>query len=180
MKLTWAKAAWILAATMLGLVLLSSLPGRPILNTSPSEPYGLYWVSFFPNRIPNLHRGELVLFHYRAPAWAKGRYDPNGSRFLKEVGAIPGEWLFTKGGAQWSCPTDHFVTTGCEKLGVVLHKDPKGRLMHWPVWNGYRIPPNHYYMRSILVPISYDSRYYGLVSDSQLIGKLTPLLTFGK
>jgi type IV secretory pathway protease TraF len=179
-KLTWSKAVWILGASLLGIALLSSLPGRPIVNTSPSEPYGLYWVTFFPDHTPTLHLGELVLFHYRAPAWAKGRYDPNGSRFLKQVGALPGSWLFTRGMAQWSCPSDHFTRTVCEKLGTMLRKDPKGRLMHWPVWNGYRIPDGYYYMRAVYVPTSYDSRYYGLVSDSQLIGKLTPLFTFGK
>ena len=158
---------------------LHCLPWRPIINTSPSEPYGLYGASLFSSAPPALHEGELVLFHYIAPSWAMGRYEPTGSRFIKQVGAAAGDWLFTKDLAQWSCPSDHFDKADCVKLGVMLRKDPKGRPMHWPIWKGYRIPQGAYYMEADLVPISYDSRYYGLVYENQLIGKLTPLFTFG-
>lgn len=180
MSLSWGRATGIVVGAVLVGWACTLLPGRPIVNTSPSEPYGLYWVSFFPKKIPPLRLGERVLFHYRAPRWALGRYEATGAKFLKQIGAIPGEWLFTKGLAQWACPTDSFQLARCTKLGVIMRKDPKGRPMHWPVWKGYRIPPGEYYMQATYVPISYDSRYYGLVQNSQLIGRLTPLYLFGR
>ncbi len=178
-KLTWGGSAILLGALALGAIGLAHLPFRPIINITPSEPYGLYDVTLF-NRAapPNLHLGEMVLFQYIAPSWAIGRYDPEGAQFLKKVGAVPGEYLFTRKLQQWVCPTDTFGK-GCQVLGQMMVKDPKGRPMHWPVWNGYRIPAGRYYMQSTLVTISYDSRYYGLVSKYQLIGHLHPLLTFG-
>lgn len=179
-RLTWKAAFALTGIAAAGIVGLAHLPFRPILNTSSSEPYGLYVVSLFHRQDPPvLHLGERVLFHYIAPKWALGRYYATGTRFLKQVGAVPGEWLFTRKGDQWVCLTDHFGRT-CHVLGRMLLKDPKGRVMHWPRWNGYQIPKGEYYMQATYVPISYDSRYYGLVSEYQLIGRLTPVFTFGR
>ncbi len=178
-KLTWPQAGAILLAATVACIGLHSLPVRPLVNLTTSEPRGLYWVSLFGEHPPTLRLHELVAFHYLSPPWAKGRYYRSGAQFLKEVGAMPGTWLFTKGLHQYACSSDRLDAT-CRSLGTMLPKDPKGRLMHWPKWHGYQIPPGEYYMQATLVPTSYDSRYYGLVSVAQLIGSARPIWTFGK
>jgi len=178
-NLTWKKTAGIVVGAVAIVVLLHSQPYRPIFNTSPSEPEGLYLLKHFGSHLPKVHLGELILFHYRAPAWAKGRYYHNGARFLKNIGAVPGEWLFTRGLHQEVCPTDHFSRKTCHVLGTMLTHDNKGRPLYWPHWSGYRIPAGKYYMQATYVYDSYDSRYYGLVNQSRFIGKLTPIFTWG-
>ncbi|MHB1666124.1 S26 family signal peptidase [Thiomonas sp.] len=178
-RLTWGRALGLIIAAWAVVVLIGSQPFRPLVNTSASEPLGLYLVHRFGSHPPALRPGELVSFHYRAPAWAKGRYYRTGARFLKRVGAVPGAWLFTRGRQQFACPDDQFDAQ-CRTLGTMLATDPKGRPMRWPHWNGYRISAGEYYMQATLVSTSYDSRYYGLVQASQLIGAAAPVWTWGK
>lgn len=67
-------------------VLLTQLPWRFMVNTTASEPYGLYLVHAVSGR--HYQVGDLVAFHYSAPKWAEHRYYPNGAVFFKRVGAV--------------------------------------------------------------------------------------------
>lgn len=130
------------------------------LITSQSEISGIYLLKPLPDKI---QKNDLIVFYLPHLSWLQERhYVRPQTELIKHVGAVPGEYLFTRGQMIYSCSTNK-LNDGCHVLGECLKKDSKGRPLSCQQWNADRIPENNYYMQSIRDSKSLDSRYYGLI-----------------
>ncbi|MCT7667357.1 conjugative transfer signal peptidase TraF [Shinella kummerowiae] len=144
------------------------------LNLTPSEPLGLW-------RIEELQRpvaiGDLVFLcppttAVFAEAWRRG-YLRRGlcaggfAPLIKTVAALAGQRVEI---------TDHVLIDGRPvPASSVLGRDGEGRVLV-PDPGGV-VPPHHLFLHSSFAS-SYDSRYFGSVPDSGLLGLARPVFTF--
>ena len=144
------------------------------LNLTPSEPLGLC-------RIEKLNRpvkaGDLVFICLPATApfeearrrgYLRRGLCPGGlAPLIKTVAGLPGEHVEI---------IDHVVIDGRSLAASVVRKtDGEGRTI--TPYPGGIVPPRHLYLHSSFAS-SYDSRYFGPVPDSGLLGLARPILTF--
>lgn len=129
-----------------------------LLNTTPSEPPGLYVRSAAPPAV-----GQLVVFH--APAEAK-RYINSAipslrhGTVLKAVAAGEGDRVCTTSG--------RLVINGRDRAAIA-QTDHQGRTL--PHWVACRVlAPEELFVFSDRVANSFDSRYFGPVRRDQLVG----------
>jgi len=144
------------------------------LNLTPSEPLGLW-------RIEPLRRDSIVgdlVFICPPPtpqfqkAWQRG-YLRRGlctggfAPLIKTVAAVPGQSI-TIGD---TVRIDGAVLSASR----VSKSDGQGR----PIipYSGGMVPPGHVFLHSSFAS-SYDSRYFGPIPISGLLGLATPILTF--
>ena len=155
-----------LLIALVGAILAASLftPKRPLLiwNASPSVPVGLYRIEAGP-----IHRGDLVLV--RPPpevaqlAHRRG-YLPKSAYLIKIVVAVGGGRV---------CRFADRIFVGGVLVARARVRDRRGRSM--PSWWGCRqlgagdlfllAPDTH----------SFDSRYFGIVPEAQVVGRAAPL-----
>lgn len=144
------------------------------LNLTPSEPLGLW-------RIVALQRpvevGDLVFIcppatasfeEARRRGYVRRGLCPSGfAPLIKTVAALPGQHVET--GAN--------VTVDGRPLpsSIVLASDGEGRPIT-PFKTGI-VPPKNLFLHSSFAS-SYDSRYFGPLPDSGLLGLARPVLTF--
>jgi conjugative transfer signal peptidase TraF len=144
------------------------------LNLTPSEPLGLW-------RIEELQRpvaiGDLVFLcppatAVFAEAWRRG-YLRRGlcaggfAPLIKTVAAVPGQQVQI---------TDHVLIDGRSVPASSVHgRDGEGRMLS-PDPGGV-VPPHYLFLHSSFAS-SYDSRYFGPVPDSGLLGLARPVFTF--
>lgn len=141
-------------------------PPRPQLvwNASASTPIGLYRID---DHAPAI--GDLVAV---APppalaAWlARRDYLPAGTPLLKQVAALPGA-LVCRSGAE--------IFVGGRRAAVARMADRKGREL--PRWTGCRTLRGGEIFLLNPAPDSLDSRYFGPLPASRLIGRARPILT---
>ncbi|MFZ5862396.1 MAG: signal peptidase I [Nitrospirota bacterium] len=127
------------------------------INPTASQPYRVFVV---------LHgrsfgRDDLVAFRFGG-----SRYYPEGTLFVKVVKGLPGDRLEIR--------EDRTVWLDGVRLDSVRATDSKGRTVEPFRFEGV-IPEDTYFLYSP-APNSYDSRYYGLIAKSQIIGRVVPLL----
>ncbi len=162
------------AAVVMSALAAAALAGGYRLNLTPSEPLGLW-------RIEELHRsvviGDLVFLcppttAVFAEAWRRG-YLRRGlcvggfAPLIKTVAALPGQKVEI---------TDHVLIDGRSvAASSVRARDGEGRALS-PDPGGV-IPPHHLFLHSSFAS-SYDSRYFGPVPDSSLLGLARPVFTF--
>lgn len=147
---------------------VAALPSPLVLyNPSPSIPKGYY---LRDNRTPA--KGEIIAFHVPvggqeyARAWLD--YLIRGS-VIKPIVATAGDMV---------CTTGKSVKAGLwingARLGPIVERDKFGRLL--PHWNGCRkLSEGEFFVFSDRIPNSYDSRYYGPVRATDIIGTFRPL-----
>ena len=115
-----------------------------------------------------IHRGDVVVF--KAPAAVVNDCGDNVTDLVKRVIGLPGDHITSKGNAIY---VDGKVITQSW-----AHNEPLGR----PIVN-VKVPPNDYFMIGDNQPASCDSRYWGYVPRSSIIGKaflrIWPLGRFG-
>lgn len=144
------------------------------LNLTPSEPLGLW-------RIEELQRpvaiGDLVILcppttAVFAEAWRRG-YLRRGlcarglAPLIKTVAALPGQRVeFTDHVLIDGRPLPAWWVRGRDGEGRALTSDP-----------GSVVSPHHLFLHSSFAS-SYDSRYFGAVPDSGLLGLAQPVITF--
>jgi conjugative transfer signal peptidase TraF len=152
------------------LMLASTLAqARPLLvyNATPSAPIGFYRVS----AARGLRVGDLVIF--RAPPrfaalLAERGYLPLGVPLLKGIAAVAGDRV---------CERDGHVVIAGTPVAKALPVDGKGRPM--PIWQGCRtLAAGEFFAMLVRNPASLDSRYFGPVATSLIIGKAVPWWTF--
>lgn len=169
-------AIMLLSTSMVAIagLITAAVVGGYRLNLTPSEPLGLW-------RIEKLNRpieaGDLVficspptapfeearLRGYLRRGLCAGGFAP----LIKTVAALPGQHVKI---------TDHVVIDGRSLAASVVRKtDGEGRAV--TQYPGGMVPPRHLYLHSYFVS-SYDSRYFGPVPDSGLLGLARPILTF--
>jgi len=162
-------AATIAAAGFFGgsfAVLAWQPPGLHLLwNASESAPVGLYRVE----QDADIRIGDLVAI--RPPAdignfLARRHYLPAGLPLLKRVTALPGARV---------CRSGVFVTIDGAGVARALPRDRAGRPL--PVWHGCRIVGAQQVFLINAPPQSLDSRYFGPLPTSGLIGTARPIIT---
>jgi conjugative transfer signal peptidase TraF len=152
-----------IALALAGCAALAALATNPLhplvlLNTTPSEPPGLYAAMPAPIRV-----GAIVAF--KAPAAAFPYADLrlgylHRTPMLKAVAAGPGDRV--------CAATGRLVINGQDRAPIVA-KDREGRAL--PRWNGCRrLGPDELFVFSARVPNSFDSRYFGPVAKDAVVG----------
>lgn len=156
-----------------GLITAATVGGYR-LNLTPSEPLGLW-------RIEKLNRpvkaGDLVFICSPATApfeearrrgYLRRGLCPGGfAPLIKTVAALPGQHVEIR---------DYIVIDGRPLAASAVRKaDGEGRTLT-PYPSGI-VPSGHLYLHSSFAS-SYDSRYFGPIPDSGLLGLARPILTF--
>ena len=134
-------------------------------NASASAPIGLYRIDTGAQPVA----GDLVAIE-PSPAlgdWLAQRgYIPRGVPLLKRVAGVPGQRV---------CRTGAFVTIDGHGAARAVARDRLGRPL--PIWFGCRIIRRGEFFLLNAAPDSLDSRYFGAISATGLIGVAQPIWT---
>lgn len=169
----WGRPVALLACAAAGLVALAlpaslRLPVRIVYNPSDSVPRGWYRV----DAVSSLHVGDLVLtgLPEAAAVLATQRdYLPAGVPLIKQVAAVA---------PQHVCSDGATVGVDGRPVAYALAADLRGRPL--PVWRQCRrLAEGEVFLLSTSHPASFDSRYFGPVAASAVIGVASPVWTFG-
>ncbi|TXH74020.1 S26 family signal peptidase [Thiobacillus sp.] len=140
---------------------------RIVYNPSDSVPRGWYRI----DPPGSLHVGGIVLAHLPVTAAvlaAQRRYLPLGIPLLKRIGARS---------PQRVCIQDYRVSIDGVAVATALSVDGRGRSL--PVWQQCRpLSGGELFLLSTTNPASFDSRYFGPVAASAVIGSAQPLWTW--
>ena len=140
---------------------------RFVWNASESVPTGLYRVQ--PPR--RLIVTDLVVAFPPEPLatlLAEGGYLPRGVPLIKRILALPGQTV---------CRMDLTITVDRIEMGTARERDRRGRLL--PVWQGCRaVNQGEVFLMNWDEPASLDSRYFGPLPLTAIIGRAVPLWTF--
>lgn len=162
------------AAVIMSALAATAFAGGYRLNLTPSEPLGLW-------RIEELQRpvsiGDLVFLcppttavfedARRRGYLRQGLCAGGVAPLIKTVAALPGQRVDI---------TDHVLVDGrLVPASSVWRADGEGRAIN-PDAGGV-VPPHHLFLHSPFAS-SYDSRYFGPVPDSGLLGLARPVFTF--
>jgi conjugative transfer signal peptidase TraF len=134
-----------------------------LLNTSPSEPLGLYVRSAGPPGV-----GRIAAF--RTPMAGRAY----AAAYLPEIG--PGGILKTlvAGPGDRACAEGDQLTVNQRGMGRIRARDSRGRSL--PRWRGcLTLGSDQYLAFSNRIPNSFDSRYYGPVRTGDMIGVFAPV-----
>jgi conjugative transfer signal peptidase TraF len=141
---------------------------RVVYNPSDSVPRGWYRI----DPADSLHVGSIVLTRIPAGAVelaARRGYLPERIPLLKRIGAMT---------PQQVCIDDHAVRIDGVVLATALKADRLGRLL--PIWQQCRaLHDGELFLLSTTNSASFDSRYFGPVTVSAVIGSAQPLWTWG-
>ena len=154
------------AIAIAGLAAPLSHPPRLIWNASASAPIGLYEV----RSQSTFARGELVLVS--PPQWvrtfaASRGYLPNTVPMVKRIAAKNGDIV---------CRERDAITINHLVVAHALLADRTGRAL--PTWSGcHRLGEGEIFLLMDGVRASFDSRYFGPVPTTLIVGKVVPLWT---
>jgi conjugative transfer signal peptidase TraF len=146
----------------------ASVPRTPLLvwNATASAPVGLY----FRRASSALNKNDLVLVSppVRVAALAAERgYLPMHVPLIKRAAAISGDMICAQGNTVW---LNGKVLLRRRKM------DEKGRTL--PQWSGCsRLGSSDVFLAMASVRDSFDGRYFGPISTSNIVGHLVPLWT---
>jgi conjugative transfer signal peptidase TraF len=156
-------------AGLTGLILpaIHHSPVRLIWNASASVPLGLYRID--PS--PAMRVGDMVAVRPSptlARFMAERRYVEANVPLLKPIAAMHGATI---------CRLGLSVTINGRTAVAALARDHFGRPL--PAWSGcYRLRPDQLFLIAPAHPDSFDGRYFGPVSQVQILGSATPLWTW--
>ena len=161
-------------SVFLALGMACSVAGARI-NTSSSIPVGLYWLTERP-----IAKGEYVLL---CPP-PGNVFDEAKQRGYFGAGFCPGDYAYLMkkilaAKKDTVVLADDGVHVNGELLpfSTPLLADKQGRPL--PVLRGeYRLGDSNLLLMTDVSPISFDSRYYGLINRSQIKGVIRPVFTW--
>ena len=160
--------AWAMLASSAALGLASVLKPLPLFvwNASASVPVGLYAMS--SGTRPKFHDIVLVRLPDRARALASDRrYLPSDTPAIKHVAAAGGDIVCTINGT---------IYINGRHCADALRRDSQGRDLR--PWTGcLKLTADQIFLLND-APASFDGRYFGPSSSTDVIGILTPLWTF--
>ena len=141
---------------------LTSLPTKLIYNSSESAPIGLYWIDDRP-----AERGDYVLV--RVPDRVRNLvvergYLPPDVPIIKRIAGGPGDEI---------CRIGLEVRVNGVTIAMAQIVDGSGREM--PVWSGCHVLHGRRVFLLQDHPASFDSRYFGPVDRSLIVGRATYL-----
>jgi conjugative transfer signal peptidase TraF len=153
-------------AGLAAIALSAGLHPRPwlVYNASASVPIGFYRI----DAPISLKTGDLVLANL--PPDMRGlandrRYLPASVPVLKSIAAVSGDEV---------CATGHRIVINGREVAERLSRDRANREMPW--WEGCRrLQANDLFLLNATSVHSFDGRYTGVVSVSEVIGKARPL-----
>lgn len=170
MRLTSADLFVVVAmvASSAALGLASIMKPRPLLvwNASASVPIGLYSLT----SAAQPKRGDLVLV--RLPEGARTlasdrRYLPSDTPAIKRVAAADGDVV---------CAVDGVVSINATRSARVLNRDSQGRVLK--SWSGCSTLKMGQIFLLNDASASFDGRYFGPSSSTDVVGILAPLWMF--
>ncbi len=160
------KAVWLFGMVVpvlaLAAVSVISTPTKPIYNGSESAPTGFYWIDQ-----QTIDRNDFVLIH--APEHIRKmverrQYLPPDIPLIKRVVGIEGDTI---------CRRKLEIIVDSVTVVLARKRDRHGRPL--PDWQGcIRLKANELFLLQVH-PESFDSRYFGPVDRSLVIGKATKL-----
>jgi conjugative transfer signal peptidase TraF len=158
-------------AGIAALMPFTSFKPAPVLvwNASESAPIGLYYVQpaselFVTTLVVAMPPEPLASF------LAQARYLPRGVPLLKRILAVLGQSV---------CRHNLNISVDGVDVGIAREHDRRGRPL--PVWQGCRtIADGEVFLMNWDEPASLDSRYFGPIPTSSIIGRADPLWTFGE
>ncbi|WP_313395397.1 S26 family signal peptidase [Sphingobium yanoikuyae] len=158
-----AIAASAFAAAFVAIAVADPLP-RVIWNASASAPIGLYRIH--PESDPPTGALVAVAPPEQLSRWLSARgYLPEGVPLLKHVAARAGQRV---------CRVGAVVSVDAQRVAIALARDGRGRPL--PVWQGCRtLRSGELLLLNPTHPDSLDSRYFGPLPASTVIGRATPL-----
>lgn len=158
-------AAQLFAGLFIATALLDPQP-RLIWNASASAPPGLYRIK--DQRDPPAGTLVAVRPPHALARWLSERgYLPEGVPLLKHIAARTGQQV---------CRSGVVVSVEARPVAVAQVRDSRGRSL--PVWQGCRIlEPGELLLLNPTVPDSMDSRYFGPLPASVLLGHAIPIFT---
>ncbi|NNG71992.1 conjugative transfer signal peptidase TraF [Rhizobium laguerreae] len=162
------------SAVIISTLAAAAFTGGYRLNLTPSEPLGLWHIEQLQRPVAI---GDLVflcppstaLFEdARQRGYLRRGLCPGGfAPLIKSVAALPGQRIDI---------TDHVrIDRRAVPASSVWARDGEGRVL-LPDPGGI-VPPHHLFLYSPFAS-SYDSRYFGPVPDSGLLGLARPVFTF--
>jgi conjugative transfer signal peptidase TraF len=154
----------ILAAAALAALLIHGAARTVLINTTPSEPLGLYARTDAAPR-----PGRLAAFPVPAAAF------PYADRRLGYLHHVPLLKMIAAGPGDRVCTLSGQVTINGQARAAIVASDRDGRVL--PHWRACRaLGPDEFFALSDRVPNSFDSRYFGPVPVRSVIGVFQPLL----
>ena len=156
-------------AAALLLILAGSRSAAPWLlyNHTPSVPVGFYWYDGSPDS--RIERGDFVAFALpeSAHAYARRRGDSTDVLLLKPVLAMSGDHVSTLHGE---------LRINGALVGTIPAVDSAGRAL--PQWRAARtLEAGELFVSSTRTARSFDSRFFGPIHASEVIGVYRPLWT---
>jgi conjugative transfer signal peptidase TraF len=157
-----------LLITVLAAILLAPAQSRLpwiVYNASGSAPFGFYRVG---NRVPK--RGDIVAIRASKTLehlLVTHTVLPPGIPLLKRVTALGGDRI---------CRSAGVVFVNGEAVAEALERDRDGHPM--PIWEGCFTLFDGQFFVVQPHPFSFDSRYFGPVSECQIIGIARPIWTW--
>jgi len=137
-----------------------------IWNATASTPIGLYML----RPAGGLQTMELVAIAPPRPIaafLANGGFLPEGGLLLKHVLALAGQTV---------CRFDRRITIDGINAGEAKDRDHLNRPL--PVWSGCQtLQPDEVFLMNPAVPESLDSRYFGPLPLTSIVGRAIPLWT---
>ena len=138
---------------------------RLIWNATASAPLGAYWLT-----VQDAARGDLVLAepppNARRLAARRG-YLPARVQLVKRLAAMAGDRVCADGAILW---------INGMPVAEPLAADSRGRPL--PAWTGCRTLTGDEIFLLTDAPDSFDSRYFGPVPRSNVVGTLIPIWTY--
>lgn len=156
-----------LAVSALAVVTTATMPSCVIYNPSSSAPEGWYAI----DSAEQLHVGEHVLVRLPGAAAvlaAQRGYLPSGIPLVKHIAAQA---------PQHVCVRADAVLIDGRPAARLLSADAQGRPLF--AWRGCRrLAADELFLLSETSAASYDSRYFGPVTRTRVIGRARPLWTW--
>ncbi|MEO9230018.1 MAG: S26 family signal peptidase [Devosia sp.] len=143
-------------------------PVQIVYNPSSSVPLG--WYSIRP--VGPLHVGGIMLARLPAEAAAlaaRRRYLPTGIPLLKRIGAVAPQLVCVRGGV--------VRIDGVVVATTLVHDGQHRPLQAWAQCR--RLKQGELFLLSDTNPASFDSRYFGPIQASVVIGSARALWTWG-
>lgn len=146
-----------------------AIPNRVQIVYNPSDSVPRGWYRIGPADF--LHVGSIVLARLPAPAAvlaAQRGYLPAGIPLLKRIGAVA---------PQRACVDGTSVRVDDVAVAAVMGADGRGRpLSAWSQCR--RLARGELFLLSSMNPASFDSRYFGPILASSVIGSAQPIWTW--
>lgn len=152
-------------------VVTSTMGAKPVprfvWNASESVPIGLYTVHpavrlAVTNLVVAMPPQPLATF------LAERSYLPIGVPLIKRILALPGQSV---------CRSELLIIVDGIEMGAALEHDRRGRAL--PTWQGCRvIAGGEVFLMNWDEPQSLDSRYFGPIPLSAIVGRAKPVWTF--